>query len=304
MAHVGVIQVLEEHGIHIAAIAGSSMGAYVGSLWAAGFDGVKLEALAREIGDRRTLLRLLDPVFPPTAGLIRGHKLRRHLERSLVAKTFAELRTPMIVVATDLETRAPHVFSEGRVAPAVHASAAIPGICAPVMLEGRRFTDGGTAQPLPVTLLRKHFQVDHIIAVNLVPTVAEMAAKRSPPAKAHFKSFRWLWNKINLMAEGNVIDTFQRALLSAQMHIAAAECAHADVVLHPRCATAAWNDFEHFAQHIAAGRDAALAALPQIMALINATGSSTQTTTDNSPSKGGGYYETAKSHTTLGLVRA
>ena len=66
LAHVGVIQVLEEEKIPIVAIAGSSMGAYVGSLWAAGLNGSDLEKLAREIKDRRTLLRLLDPVFPPS----------------------------------------------------------------------------------------------------------------------------------------------------------------------------------------------------------------------------------------------
>ena len=83
LAHVGVIQVLEEEGIPVDAIAGTSMGAYVGSLWAAGLNGTKLEALAREIKDRRTMLRLLDPLFPPSEGLIRGDKIRKHLERSL-----------------------------------------------------------------------------------------------------------------------------------------------------------------------------------------------------------------------------
>ena len=293
LAHVGVIQVLEENHVPITAIAGSSMGAYVGALWAAGVSGAKLEELAREIKNRRALLNLLDPVFPPTVGLIRGDKLRRHLERTLGAMTFAELRTPLLVVATDLATRAPHLFDEGPVAAAVHASSAIPGICAPVLLNGRHYTDGGTAQPLPVRLLRERFEVDRVLAVNLVPTPLDFARDQQAPPPPSRNPLRWLWQKFNLMADGNVIDTFQRSLLSAQMNIAAVECTRADVVLHPAFDAFAWQDFEHYDRYIKAGREAALAALPEIMAL----------TRNNPPSKGGGYYETTASHTTLGLVR-
>src|SRR5437867_8982682 len=71
LAHVGVIQVLEEARIPVAAIMGSSMGAYVGSLWAAGVDGKGLMELAAEFKNRGALLRLLDPVLPPITGLLR-----------------------------------------------------------------------------------------------------------------------------------------------------------------------------------------------------------------------------------------
>ena len=65
LAHVGVLQVLEENGIEIHAIAGSSMGAYIGALWAVGFSGKALEDLAAEMQDRRQLWKLADPMFPP-----------------------------------------------------------------------------------------------------------------------------------------------------------------------------------------------------------------------------------------------
>lgn len=74
LAHVGAIQVLEEAGIPIAAVIGSSMGAYVGALWAAGVNGRGLAELAAEIKDRRTLLRLIDPAIPPTKGFLRGRR--------------------------------------------------------------------------------------------------------------------------------------------------------------------------------------------------------------------------------------
>ncbi len=104
LAHVGAIQVLEEEHIPIAAIAGSSMGAYVGALWAAGIDGPGLEKLAGEVKDRRTLFRLfVDPVIPPLAGFIRGNKARKHLERTLGNMKISELQKPMFIMATELD---------------------------------------------------------------------------------------------------------------------------------------------------------------------------------------------------------
>lgn len=277
LAHVGVIQVLEEEGIPISAIAGTSMGAYVGSLWAAGLNGKKLEGLAREIKDRKTLLRLLDPLFPPSEGLIRGEKIRQHLERSLGGLSFAEMKIPLLIIATDLDSLSAHVFDSGPVAPAVHASSAIPGVCAPVRLNGRRFIDGGASEPLPVTLLRVRYGVDHVIAVNVMPTPQDIEDCRdrtfNAPAKASKNIFRRLlerfWHSINLLAYGNVIDTFRRALSSAQLRLVAKESERADLVMHPFVCQSTWHDFEHFDRYITAGRDAARAALPEIRRLLN-----------------------------------
>lgn len=260
LAHVGVIQVLEEAGVPISAIAGTSMGAYVGSLVAAGLHYPDLYKLAAEIPDRRTLLKLLDPVIPPSAGLIKGEKMRLHLERTLGKLTFSELTIPLYVVATNLDTLAPRVFDSGPVAEAVHASAAIPGVFAPVTLDGHRYTDGGACDPLPVSTLRRHSNVDHIIAVNVVPDHSP-----PPPVKSRWNPCRWL----NLLASGNVMDTFNRALMSAQRRLVAKECDCADVVIHPQVPNSKWYDYEHFEDYIRAGREAARAALPQILALLN-----------------------------------
>lgn len=279
LAHIGVIQVLEEHGIPICAIAGTSMGAYVGSLWAAGVAGLKLEELAREIKDRKSLMNLMDPVFPPSAGLIRGEKIRRHLERNLGTLTFEELPIPLLVIATDLDGLMPKVFESGPVASAVHASAAIPGVCAPVSLDGRRYTDGGASEPLPVSLLQRKFNLDHVIAVNVMPTSEDIEDCRDagllpvnpPPSNPVSRALRRFWTSINLMAPGNVIDTFKRALMAAQVRLVAKECERASVVMHPFFCQSTWYDFENFDRYIAAGREAALKALPQIRALLGAS---------------------------------
>ncbi|MCB1275336.1 patatin-like phospholipase family protein [Prosthecobacter sp.] len=276
LAHAGVIQVLEEEGIPIAAVAGCSMGAYVGSLWTSGLNGAQLEERAREIKDRATLKSLMDFIIPPSQGLIRGEKLRRHLERDLGSKTFAELEKPLIVIATDLDRLTPHVFDSGIVSHAVHASSAIPAVCAPVTLDGRRYTDGGASEPLPVTLLKKRIPLDRVIAVNVMPTPDDFEANSDrtfmsgdkPAFQVFSRMFRSFWQKVNLLAYGNVLDTFRRALMAAQLHLIAKEEAAADVVIHPRFAASTWHDFENFGQYLQAGRDAASDALPAIRALL------------------------------------
>ena len=279
LAHAGVIQVLEEQGIPIAAIAGCSMGAYVGSLWAAGLNGSQLEARAREIKDRATLKSLMDFIIPPSEGLIRGDKLRRHLERDLGDKTFADLDKPLIIIATDLDRLTPHVFCSGSVSHAVHASSAIPAVCAPVKFNGRRYTDGGTSEPLPVTILKKRYHLDAVIAVNVMPTPGDFELQRDhtfmtddkPVFRVFSRIFRSFWSKVNLLADGNVLDTFRRALMAAQLHLIAKEEAAADVVIHPHFVSSTWHDFENFAQYLQAGREAATAALPAIRALLQNT---------------------------------
>jgi NTE family protein len=269
LAHVGVLQVLEAERIPVAAIAGTSMGAYVGSLYAAGLRASKLEELAREIKDRRSLYRLMDWTFPPSAGLIRGEKIRRHLERSLGTVTFSELEIPLLVVATDLDSLGAHVFDSGLVAPAVHASAAIPGVCAPVCLDGHRFTDGGAAEPMPVTLLRERFPLDAVIAINVLPTsddIVSAADLSFAPVKPGW--LRRLLHPVNLMAHGNVIDTFRRSLMCGMLRLVEKESRHADVVIHPLFSGSTWFDFENYERYIAAGRRATEAALPAIRQIL------------------------------------
>jgi NTE family protein len=277
LAHIGVIQVLEREGIPISAIIGSSMGAYIGALWASGVNGEGLEKLASEIKDRRALFRLADFVLPPFKGFVHGHKIRKHLERNLANRTIAELDRPMFIVATDLDNVSGEVLpSDTPVAAAVHASCAIPGIISPVLLNGKRYIDGGAAQPMPVTLLRKLVPVDSVIAVNVLPTVADIAGSQfnsyplpPPPAVNLFGRLRAAVNSnVNLFAYGNVLDTFKRCLTSAQLRLVAEESTRADVLVHPLFAESRWHDFHNFNRYLEAGRKAAEEALPAIRELL------------------------------------
>jgi NTE family protein len=280
LAHIGVIQVLEREGIPISSIIGSSMGAYIGALWASGINGEGLEKLAAEIKDRRSLIRLLDLVLPPFKGFVHGNKIRKHLERNLGTRTIGQLDRQLFIIATDLDTVSDEVLpADTPVAAAVQASCAIPGIISPVLLNGKRYIDGGAAQPMPVTLLRKLTSVDSVIAVNVTPTLADISGGDfnsypipPPQARTIFGRFRAALNSnMNLFAYGNVLDTFKRCLTSAQMRLVAEESTRADVVIHPFFSESRWHDFHNFNRYLEAGRKAAEQALPAIRELLKAS---------------------------------
>ena len=272
LAHVGVLQVLEENGIEIHAIAGSSMGAYVGALWAAGFSGGELARLAEEMHDRRELWKLADPILPPMRGLFRGLKAKAHLERSLGDLRFEDLKRRLLVITADLDTKERLVLRSGRISDAVHASCAMPGIIAPVMLNGRRCVDGGVVDPVPVGALRKFGDVDRVIAVSVIPTFEEVDAGRyrsdeppeAPPGRRFFSRVN---RSVNFLARGNIVDTFRQAIRCAQVRMAHDSIKRADLCLLPEHFSAPWNDYANFGRFIEAGRKVALDHLDEIRAL-------------------------------------
>ncbi|MBX3739886.1 MAG: patatin-like phospholipase family protein [Akkermansiaceae bacterium] len=273
LAHVGVLQVLEENGIEVHAIAGSSMGAYVGSLWAAGFSGEKLGELAAEMQDRRTLWRLADPIVPPVKGLFRGLKAKAHLERSLEDLKFENLERELFVVTLDINTKERVVISKGRISDAVHASCAMPGIIAPVLLDGRLCVDGGVVDPVPVGVLKKYAHVDRILAVSVIPTfqdVEEGACKseHEEPRSIFRRMMRGMNQHMNLMAPGNAIDTFRQSIRAAQIRIAHDSVKGADLCLRPQHFYAPWHDYSNFTRFIEAGRKVATDNLDAIRALL------------------------------------
>jgi predicted acylesterase/phospholipase RssA len=217
LAHLGVIQVLEENGIEVDVIAGCSMGSYVGAVWAYGFDGVAMERLAREMEHKWGLFELIDPFLLPRKGFLRGEKIKERLKRTIGDCHFAELVRPLRIVATHLATLDRVVLSQGEVASAVHASSAIPGACVPVDLDGERYIDGGIADPLPVDVLRE-MGIEMVIAVNTIPTPrylrGRLALQRERDARRGKKTnrFKAFVNRyLNYFAPGN---TSRRTCLS------------------------------------------------------------------------------------------
>lgn len=276
LAHIGVIQVLEENGIQVDVIAGCSMGAYVAAIWGFGHDGVTMEKLARQVEGRFGLWRLVDPVFPPREGFMRGRAVKRRLQRTIGELHFSDMVRPVHVVATDLDTLDRVVFSGGEVAPAVHASIAIPGVCAPVTIDGKAYIDGGVADPLPVDVLDE-LGVEHVIAVNTIPTPAylrcclEMEREQADLHGRRHHLLKALNQHINYFARGNILDIMMRAVHGSQIRVAEESCRHADVVLRPLAIDAHWYEFDKPGKFIALGRRAAEEQLDKIKALVTKT---------------------------------
>src|SRR5579875_4166008 len=180
-AHIGVINELQERGYDIVGIAGSSMGALVGGLQAAG----KLDDFAEWAKSltQRAILRLLDPSIT-AAGVLRAEKIIDAVRDILGAVTIEELQIPYTAVATDLITGKSVWLQRGPIDEAIRASIAIPGVIAPHVVDGRLLADGGILDPLPMAPIAA-VNADLTIAVSLSgnETEAERETESRPAAE-------------------------------------------------------------------------------------------------------------------------
>jgi NTE family protein len=160
-AHLGVLKVLHDEGISIDLIAGSSMGALVGSFYASGISIDRLYQFALAFKRKYYL-----DFTVPKMGFIAGNRVKELIRLFTHRKTFAELDIPVAVVATDLYDGKKVIFKDGPVADAVRASIAIPGIFVPEKIDGRLLVDGGVVDRVPVSVV-KEMGADIVIAVDV-----------------------------------------------------------------------------------------------------------------------------------------
>ena len=172
LAHIGVIEVLLERGYEITAIAGSSMGALIGGIHAAG----KLDAYRDWVEklERNDVLRLLDVTFG-ASGFIRGERVIGTLREMVGEHSIESLPVPFVAVATDLATQREVWFQRGPLFDAIRASIAIPMVFTPHEVNGRELVDGGLLSPLPVAATRA-FDCDFVVAVDLNATSSRAPA--------------------------------------------------------------------------------------------------------------------------------
>lgn len=173
-AHIGVIEALRARGFEIVGITGSSMGAMIGGLQAAG----RLDEFAdwAKSLTQRTILRLLDPSIT-AAGVMRAEKILEAVRDILGKVTIDELPIPYTAVATDLLAGKSVWFQHGPLDEAIRASIAIPGVIAPHEVGGRLLADGGILDPLPMAPLAA-VNADLTIAVGV--SGSEVIGKREP----------------------------------------------------------------------------------------------------------------------------
>ncbi len=163
LAHIGVIRYLQTQGVHIASISGSSMGALVGGIYAAG----RLEEyrLWVEAITRMDILRLLDLTLHP-AGLVKGDRIIATLKAMVGERRIEDLPIAFTAVATDIGSEREVWFDRGPLFDAIRASISLPVFFTPVERDGRVFLDGGIVNPVPIApTFNDH--TDLTIAVNV-----------------------------------------------------------------------------------------------------------------------------------------
>lgn len=236
-AHIGVIQVLEENGIHPDLIVGTSAGSLVAALYASGKNGTVLGQLA----DGMDETVFTDWSFPGRA-LIRGDALARYVRENTGGRPIEQMRMPLGIVATDLDSGQPILFQIGDIGLAVRASSAVPAVFQPVRIGTREYVDGGLVSPVPVRFARQ-MGADVIIAVDI---------SAAPEGNPTGDPMRMLLQTFAIM--GRSINNF--------------ELREADVVMRPKLPGVSGADFTSRKRSIQAGRDAALAQLGDLKARI------------------------------------
>jgi predicted acylesterase/phospholipase RssA len=164
-AHLGVMRVLEDLGIPVDAVTGSSIGAVFGA--ARAFD---LERNERELAVLRGFKRVLDYTFPSVA-LIKARRLSRNMRRTFGDLDLHDLRIPCIVTATNITSARLVVHESGPVVDSIRSSLAIPGVIPPVPFGGDLLVDAGVLNNLPVDVMRDSGLVSTVIAVDVAPPV-------------------------------------------------------------------------------------------------------------------------------------
>jgi len=236
IAHLGVLRVLREAEIPIDCVAGTSVGALIAVGYCAG---ASLEGMA-DVG-AATSFTDFGRWTPSWLGLATNQRMEKYLARYTPVKTFEELKTPLAIATTDINAGVSVYYSHGAIVPPLRASCAYPGLFVPIQFEGRTLVDGFLTAPVPVegTLL---LGADVVIAVYLEAGTVEQP-----------RTFT---------------DVLSRAFNIVQRHSDLSWRTQADVIIEPDVKTFVWDDFSKTPDMIAAGEAAALAALPQIRALL------------------------------------
>ncbi len=240
-AHIGVIKVLESHGLKVDIVVGTSAGAVAGALYAAGFSGFDLQQLAFDL-DRAAVSDW--SLFGK--GLIKGDALRQFVNTAVGNRPLEKFPKKFACVATRLKTGDAILFERGEAGQAVQASSAVPGIFAPTIISGEEYVDGGLVSPVPIKFA-KRLGADFIIAVDVA----------APPDQA--------------AAQGK-LDVVMKTFGIMGKTMREAEYPFADVLIVPDMSTVSSTDFDGKHRAILAGERAAQAALPEIRAKLRLRG--------------------------------
>jgi len=240
IAHVGVLKVLEEEGIPVRMIAGTSVGGLIGAAYCSGVTIAELEEVAYKVRfttfARWTLSRY---------GFATNDRMVSFLTRTLKVQTFEELRIPLGVTATDFNTGEGMVFTSGSIIDPVRASCAYPGMFLPVEICGRWLVDGMLSNPVPTRPLRA-MGAERVLAVQL----------------------KGQWSKTT--APRHLFDVIGQSFAIAQDMMSTVWRSAADLVIEPDVAGFDYDDFKRAGELIRVGEVAMRRALPEVRKWLEA----------------------------------
>ena len=234
IVHVGVLKVLEQEGIPVSFVAGTSVGALIGAAYCSGVSPAELEEIAARVRfkdlARWTLSRY---------GFATNLRMITFLKKILKVHTFEELQIPLAVTATDFGSGEGVVFRTGPLIDAVRASCAYPGVFLPVKVNGRLLVDGMLAHSLP-TKPARDMGANKVLAVSL---------------RSHWK---------NSDGPRHIFDVIGQCFSIAQDVNCAQARSCADLVIEPDVTGYRYDDFERSAELVRIGEEATRAAIPAI----------------------------------------
>ena len=293
LAHIGVLKVLEEADIQIDIITGTSMGAFIGAMYAAGVPVAQMEQVALEI-DWLSMARLIAPVMP-TSGLSDGKKLVAFMAELLPARDFKDLLLPLAITATDINTGEAIIIKQGDLLEALRASLAFPGIFSPVRFGQRFLVDGGLCNPIPADVAR-NLGAERIIGICTIPAVVKQTPETFLPTRHGGSKTISRWrdffntrrieqafrSALGQETEDSIVETSDNLRTPNIFRVCAQSVAimenvinelhlrqnHHDLIIRPELEGITLLEFHRAEEIIAAGEAAARTVLPEIEYLL------------------------------------
>jgi NTE family protein len=290
LAHIGVLQVLEENDIPVRAIAGTSIGAEIGAFAASGMPINDLAAIAQAFDWKQTLQLFMPDL--PTGGLVSGINIVDFLEGWLGVQQIQDLAMGYVAIATDLESGEQVVIDRGHLVDAVRASISVPGLIAPHSSGQRLLTDGGVVNPLPFDVARARFG-GPVMAVAVHSAARNQSPQPQPAPQWPMRARQLLDQSWMTRAQGlrtwleTQLDNYSqnagekpswttRRVLDRVLNITEAEIVRLraainppDLMLVPEVGHIGLIEFYRAKDAIAAGRRAAEASLSDLLRLLN-----------------------------------
>lgn len=271
LAHLGVLQVLDEANIPIDLVAGCSQGSIVAIGYAAGLNVTEMITIARELGTKRNFLFASDPTFFLKPGILSGQRFMTILRPYLRGKeTFEQLLMPCRTVATDIQSGERVSIGSGRLETAYRASSSVPMVMAPLSDGERCLVDGGVTDPVPAEVAME-MGADITIAVNVVPPM-----KRGvETVLSSFYRRMSVFNPLSYLSEGgpnlpNMFDIVMNSMQILQYELGNFKAISADVLINPDLSDFTWIEYYRADELIERGADAARKALPAIRNALEA----------------------------------